>query len=98
MRLDIEGTFLRAQIKKGRLRRGCVIFQAQSIQSNTRRSICRDYRADVELLIVYCPETAGIYVIPTDEATRSRGTLRIDPAANGQRRRVRWARDYELPA
>ena len=39
-----------------------------------------------------------IYVIPIDDATRTQGTLRIDPTANGQNKRVRWARDYELPA
>ena len=33
-----------------------------------------------------------------DDATRTQGTLRIDPTANGQDKRVRWARDYELPA
>lgn len=96
--LDVEGRFLRAQVKTGRLRRGCVVFQAQSIQSNTRRTVLRNYRGDVELIIVYCPDTGGIYVIPIEEATRSQGTLRVDPAANGQRKRVRWARDYELPA
>jgi hypothetical protein len=26
------------------------------------------------------------------------GTLRIDPPANNQVRRIRWAADYELPA
>ena len=33
-----------------------------------------------------------------DEATRTQGTLRVDPTVNGQNERVRWARDYELPA
>ena len=47
--------------------------------------------------MVHCPENGGIYAIPIEEATRARGTLRIDPTANGQEKRVRWARDYELP-
>jgi hypothetical protein len=58
----------------------------------------RDYAGDIELFIVHCPETDGIYAIPIDEATRTQGTLRIDPTGNGQDKRVRWARDYELPA
>ena len=57
----------------------------------------RDYKDQIELFMVHCPETGGTYAIPIDEATRSHGTLRIDPTANGQDKRVRWARDYELP-
>jgi hypothetical protein len=95
--LDIEGSFLRVQCKTGRLRNGCVMFSAKSIRSNTRRAVLRDYAGDIELFIVHCPETDGIYAIPVDEATRTQGTLRIDPTANGQDKRVRWARDYELP-
>jgi PD-(D/E)XK nuclease superfamily protein len=96
--LDVDGDFLRAQIKVGRLRGGCVVFQAQSIRSNTQKSVCRNYHGDVELLIVHCPDNGRTYVIPIEDATRSQGTLRIEPTANGQRKRVRWARDYELPA
>jgi PD-(D/E)XK endonuclease len=96
--LEIDGSFLRVQCKTGRLRDGCVVFRAQSVRSNTRRSVVRDYKDDVEQFIVYCPETGRLYAIPIDEATRTQGTLRVDPTANGQKKRVRWARDYELPA
>ena len=95
--VDVGGSLLRAQCKTGRLRKGCVEFSAQGVRSNTRKTICRDYKGDVELFLVHCPETGGIYAIPIEEATRAHGTLRIDPTANGQEKRVRWARDYELP-
>jgi PD-(D/E)XK endonuclease len=96
--LDINGSFVRVQCKTGRLRDGCVIFKAQSVRANTRKRVLRDYKSDVELLIVHCPETGQLYVIPIEDATRTQGTLRIGPTANGQNKRVRWARDYELPA
>jgi hypothetical protein len=96
--LEIDGSFLRVQWKTGRLRDGCVIFHAQSVRSNMRKTVIRDYKSDVELFVVHCPDTDGIYVIPIDDATRTQGTLRISPTANGQDKRVRWARDYELPA
>jgi PD-(D/E)XK endonuclease len=96
--LEIDGSFLRVQCKTGRLRDGCVIFKAQSVRSNTRETVLRDYKDDVELFIVSCLETGGIYAIPIEDATRTQGTLRIDPTANRQNKRVRWARDYELPA
>ena len=83
--------------KTGRLRNGCVEFNTSSVQVNTKRAVIRDYKGEVELFMVHCPETGGTYAIPIDEATRSHGTLRIDPTANGQDKYVRWARDYELP-
>jgi hypothetical protein len=98
MVLEIDGSFRRVQCKTGRLRDGCVLFRASSTRSNTRRTLTRDYKEDVDLFIVHCPDTGGIYVIPIDEATRTQGTLRIDPTGNGQDRRVRWAHEYELPA
>jgi hypothetical protein len=96
--LDINGSFKRVQCKTGRLRNGCVVFRAQSIRSNSKRSVLRDYKQDIELFIVHCRETGSLYAIPIDEATRTQGTLRIDPTGNGQHKHVRWARDYELPA
>jgi hypothetical protein len=96
--LEIDGSFMRVQCKTGRFRDGCVIFRAQSVRSNTRKTVLRDYKSDIDLFIVHCRETGGIYVIPIAEATRTQGTLRVDPTANGQDKRVRWARDYELPA
>jgi PD-(D/E)XK endonuclease len=96
--LDIHGVFWRVQCKSARLRNGCVVFRAQSVCSNTRGSVLRDYKSDVELFIVYCRDTGRLYAVPIEEATRTQGTLRVEPTANGQARNVRWARDYELPA
>jgi hypothetical protein len=95
--LDAEGSFLRVQCKTGRLRNGCIEFSARSVRVNTKGTVIRDYKDQVELFMVHCSETDGIYAIPVDEATRSHCTLRIDPTVNGQDKGVRWARDYELP-
>jgi hypothetical protein len=37
-------------------------------------------------------------VIPADEVPRTGMYLRVDPPSNGQNKRIRWAKDYELPA
>jgi len=95
--LDVDGVFMRVQCKTGRLRNGCVEFSAQSIRVNTKRTVRRDYRDQVEVFMVHCPETGGIYAIPVEEATRTNCTLRIEPTANCQDKGIRWARDYELP-
>jgi len=96
--LDCDGRFLRAQRKTGRLRDGVVQFSAQSIQSNTRRTRIRSYAGEVDLFIVYCPDNECVYVIPAEDVPNSCMYLRIDPSRNQQSKRVRWAKDYELPA
>ena len=96
--LDTEGRFLKAQCKSGRLRKGAVQFSAQSTQSNMQRIRSRGYDGEIDLFIVYCPETKGVYVVPADEVPSTGMYLRVDPPRNCQDKRVRWAKDYELPA
>jgi hypothetical protein len=95
--LDVDGEFVRAQCKKGRLRNGVVRFPARSVRSNTRGLYFRGYSGEVEIFLVYCPETKQIYAVPVDEVPATDGWLRVHPTRNGQKEGVRWARDYELP-
>lgn len=96
--LDLDGRFVRAQCKTGRLRDGSVIFNTRSVQSNRRRNVTRPYDGEVEIFLVHCPETEQIYAVPVAEAGGGHMYLRVDPARNGQVQRIRWARDYLLPA
>ncbi len=96
--LDCDGRLLKAQCKSGRLRNGVVRFSSQSIQSNTRGTKIRSYEGEVDLFIVYCPDNHRVYVIPADEVPKSGMHLRVQPPRNRQSKRVRWAKDYELPA
>ncbi len=95
--IDLGDRFVRAQCKTGRLRRGVILFHARSIRSNTRGTYCRTYGDQIDLFLVYCPDTDRIYAVPVDEATATVGTLRVMPPANRQAKRIRWAKDYELP-
>lgn len=87
-----------AQCKSGRLRAGAIQFRALSTQSNMKRTRTRGYGGEVDLFAVYCPETNGVYVVPADEVPNTTMYLRVDPPRNRQGKRVRWAKDYELPA
>ena len=53
-------------------------------------------KGQIELFAV-CTENERIYAVPIEDATRSEGRLGIEPTGNHQDKRVRWARDYELP-
>ena len=89
---------MRVQCKTGRLRDGAVQFRAQSIQSNTSQTRIRGYAGEVDLFAVYCPDNETVYVISADDVPSTGMFLRVDPPRNRQHKRVRWARDYELPA
>ena len=95
--IDLEGKFIRAQCKKGRLRNGVIRFPARSTRLNSQGVYFRSYTGEVEIFLVYCPETDRIYAVPVEEVPPTDGWLRVKPTRNGQEDRVRWARDYELP-
>jgi hypothetical protein len=95
--IDLGDRVLRAQCKTGRLRGGAILFHARSIRSNTRGTYCRTYENEIDLFLVYCPQTDRVYSVPVEEATSTVGALRVAPTANGQAKRIRWAKDYELP-
>jgi hypothetical protein len=96
--LDMDGEFVRVQCKTGRLRKGAVHFNSESVRSNTKTAISRPYDGDAEIFLVHCPETDEIYAVPVAEAPKRGVTLRVDPTANSQSEGVRWASDYVLPA
>jgi hypothetical protein len=95
---DLDGRFIRAQCKTGRLRKGCVLFNTQSVRTNTRGWLTRGYNGEAEIFLIYCPENERIYAVPVEEAPASSGSLRVDETRNGQEEGIRWASDYELPA
>ncbi len=89
-----DGTFTRIQCKTGQLRNGCVAFGAASVSGhNTRHS---GYHGQIDAFGVYCPQTGGTYLVPIGalSVAATVGYLRVTPAKNGQRRRIRIASDY----
>lgn len=95
---DVDGRFIRVQVKTGRLKRdGAVHFPTSSSQAH-RGGGRQSYRGQCELFAVYCPELDESYLVPVEE-TGSRGcSLRVRPTINHQARGVRWAADYRLAA
>lgn len=96
--LDLDGEFVRVQCKTGRLRRGAVHFNSESVRSNSSAAIRRPYDGEADVFLVHCPDTDEIYAVPVTDAPKRSVTLRVDPTANSQTKGVRWASDYVLPA
>ena len=89
----------RVQCKTGRLRTGAVRFNTCSNYAHhpNPKLLRRDYHGQVDDFAVYCPETERVYLVPiADLPVVTEGALRVRPARNGQRRRIRQAAEYEV--
>ena len=89
--------FIRVQCKTGRLRRGVVVFNAYSISQNRRIVRRLSYRGEIDVFAVYCAKIDKLYWVPVNAVNSTQGALRIKPSANKQIKRIRWAKDFELP-
>jgi len=97
--IDDRERLLKVQCKTGRLRRGAVLWSMCSNYGHhaNPRAVRRDYAGEVDYFGVYCPETGGVYLIPMEDlAIHTLGSLRVEPPANNQRRRIRYAARYEI--
>jgi PD-(D/E)XK nuclease superfamily protein len=97
--IDDGVSLKRVQCKTGRLREGGIRFGACSSYAHhpNPKMVIRDYLGQIDYLGVYCPDTGGAYLVPVEDAqVRKQGTLRLTPAKNGQKRRVRVAAEYEI--
>ena len=56
----------------------------------------RHYQGQVDLFAVYCRQTQGVYLVPSELLPLDRAYLRVDPPVNGQRKRIRFAKDFEI--
>jgi PD-(D/E)XK endonuclease len=94
MIVDEDGQLIRVQVKTGWYSEGCVVFSAFSTNGFTGAHTT--YAGQIDVFMVYCPELGTIYRVPIGDACTSYTYLRVDPPRNKQRKRVRWAKDYEL--
>jgi PD-(D/E)XK endonuclease len=97
--IELGDRLARVQCKTGRLRLGAVEFATCSSYAHlpSPKETSRDYLGEVDFFAVYCRQTNGVYLIPIEDLqTRRQGRLRVDPPRNNQRRRIRFAADYEI--
>lgn len=94
--IEKAGKFASVQVKTGRLRNGAVLFNCYSSHAHRGGAACRAYTGEIDYFGVYCPELGSSYLIPVDELPVVHGMLRVEPAKNGQAKKLRWASRYLL--
>ncbi len=87
--------FVRIQVKTGRIRNGAVIFSTASTDWYHRTQ--RNYKGEIDLFYVYCPDNGEIYRVPVNDATTREMSLRLFPTKNRQMAGIRWAKDFHVP-
>lgn len=85
--------FLRVQCKTGRFVQGCVVFNSRSTDHGKGP---RSYAGRADVFGVYFPPADAIYLLPVVEVSGLSTQLRLEPARNNQRRRIRMASDYSI--
>lgn len=99
MRYDLlvdneDGTFARIQCKIGTFRGGKIEFRLYSVSGHN--TVAKRYAGQIDAFGVYCPDTNAAYLIPMEALGQcgNLATLRLTPARNGQRKRIRNAAEF----
>lgn len=93
--VDRDGTLLRAQIKNGVVRDGCLRFStSSSTYHRPDGEGAKDYREDADIFLVWEGASRKVYWVPVADVPTRAGSLRVDPRkVDGD---SRWAAPYEL--
>jgi hypothetical protein len=92
--VDLDGvSFLRVQCKTSRLQMGCLVFNPHTTDHGRGR---KSYVGRADIFGVYFPPKESVYLVPIDAVTNFSGRLRLEPPRNNQRRRIRFATDFEI--
>jgi PD-(D/E)XK endonuclease len=96
--LDDGESLRRVQCKTGRLREGAVRFATASSYYHhpNEKPTQRHYRGQVDGFAVHCRETGAVYLVPIENLPSEGASLRVTPPLNRQRKRIRFAADYEI--
>lgn len=90
-------SFIRVQVKTGRIRDGCILFHSMSTHTNSNGTVEHSYVGDVDLFAIYTPELDVIHLIGIDEIADSKMRLRARPPKKAvSMERINWAKDYEF--
>jgi hypothetical protein len=95
-----DGRLVRVQCKTAWVAKGCLVFPTTSVDSRSvkGRTLRRGYRGEADLFGVYCPVLNRVYLIPVEDVPQGEARLRLTPPKNNQKKKIRWAAEYEIGA
>lgn len=93
MIIDDNGTLFRAQCKTGRLRNGSI--KTKICSHNPFTNVRKNYLGEIDLFLIYCPDTNQVFKIPINKTGNIAFNLRVEPV-KANHSRINWAKDYLL--
>lgn len=91
--VELETSMLRVQCKRAWPSKGCLTFNSHSTDHGHGR---RSYLGLADIFGIYFPQNDNVYLVPVHEIVSVKGSLRLEPTRNNQRRGVRFAADYQM--
>lgn len=90
--IDLGAAFVRVQCKMAWPSQGCLLFNARSTDHGRG---AQSYVGLADIFGVYFPPNDSVYLVPIGIFDH-KGRLRLERPRNNQRRRVRYAQEFEL--
>jgi len=87
-----DGSVVRIQVKSGRVRSECVVFNTCSTDHGRGR---QPYRGRADVVAAHVPGR-GVFVVAADDCPSFLATLRLTRARNNQQVGIRMAADHTL--
>ena len=92
--VDNGSRLCKVQVKTGWFWKGCILYKSQRRVREAHPHAARPYtETEVDYFVIYYPPADSIYVVPF-KMFGGTGCLRIDPVQNGQKKLIRWAKDF----
>ncbi len=85
--------FLRVQCKTAWPQKGCMRFNPHTTDHGRGRL---SYVGRADIFGVYFPPAGSVYLVPVNAVTYYSGRLRLEPTRNNQKKKIRFAADFEI--
>jgi hypothetical protein len=88
-----DDQIVRIQVKSGRVRGGCVLWNTHATDHG-RGAL--HYRGRADYFGIFVEAIERSFMVPVDDCPLTQGSLRLVPTRNNQRLRIRLADDYSF--
>ena len=87
-----EGRFLRIQVKYVTPKDGRLNINCRSSNNWSTESYTPD---QIDLIAAFNPQDHRVYYVPVSEIRKTQMVLRLKPARNAQKKKIRYAKDFD---
>ena len=87
-----DGRFIRVQVKYSTPKDGKMYVNCQSSNNWSVEPYTSD---QIDVIAAFNPEGHRVYYVPSNKMRKTAMALRLEPTKNGQKKKVRYAKDFD---